>query len=368
MKKYGLCILGLIFALWAFPQEKANSARPLHPRPGRVLKLVEVLRIPIEGEGYFYEGARDMEIDKDGNLYINDSWSSDRKSHLLKFSPEGRFLKDVDRQGERPGEIQSSYDFSLNGPDVVLYDSMKRKIVVEDLNGNYRIQFSRETSPFDTLYGSYGEWLIFGRKLNPMERKTSRLYDIKHAIVFLSKDGKTERELCAVNNQMFYVSLSQGGGGMNWDPFEAVVGGARMFINSTQEYRVQILDLKTGKIEGAWTRDYPRVAHALREGEKKFVSQFNAPKRRYQNDILGLLVGGGFLWVQTSMESKDKGILYDLFDSEGRFADSFFIDIKGRVLKIADGFLYASNYESDSDPKAIPALVKYRIGEPVGAK
>lgn len=91
MKKYGLCFLGLIFALWAFPQEKANSALPLHPRPGRVLKVMEVLRIPIEGEGYFYEGARAIEIDKDGNLYIKDSWSSARKPHLLKFSPEGRF-------------------------------------------------------------------------------------------------------------------------------------------------------------------------------------------------------------------------------------------------------------------------------------
>lgn len=368
MKKYGLCFLGLIFALWAFPQEKANSALPLHPRPGRVLKVMEVLRIPIEGEGYFYEGARAIEIDKDGNLYINDSWTSARKSHLLKFSPEGRFLKDLYRQGEGPGEIQSSYDFTLNGSEVVLYDFMKRKIVVEDLSGNYKIQFNRDASPFDTLYGSYGEWLVFGRKVNPLERNTSRLYDIKNAIVFLSKDGKKERELCALNNQMFYISLSQGGGSMNWDPFEAAVGEARMFINSTQEYRVQVLDLKTGKTEGVWTRDYPRVEHAPRDRERKFVSQFNAPKRRYENDISGLLVGGGFLWVRTSMESKDKGILYDLFDPEGRFADSFFIDIKGRVLRIAEGFLYASLYESDSDPNAIPALVKYRIGEPIGAK
>lgn len=309
-----------------------------------------------------------MEIDDVGNLYINDSYSSARKSHLLKFSPEGRFLKDLYRQGEGPGEIQSSYDFALNGSNVVLYDYMKRKIVVEDLGGNYKIQFSKETFPFDTLVGSYGEWLVFGRKASPLERPTSRLYDIRHDIVFLSKDGKKERELCAINNQMFYVSLSQGGGFMNWDPFEAAVGGARLFINSTQEYRIQILDLNTGKTEGVWARDYPRVEHAAREGEKRFVSQFNAPKRRYENDISGLLVGGGLLWVRTSTESKDKGILYDLFDPAGRFADSFYIDIKGRVLRIADGFLYASSYESDSDPKAIPALVKYRIGEPVGAK
>ena len=360
------CGIGLLAALSGAEQMRTNPARPLHPHPDRTLKLTEVLRIPIEGEGYFFEGARDVELDKSGNLYICDSSSSERKSHLLKFTPEGRFLKDLYHQGEGPGEIQSMYDFALDASHVFLYDSMKRKIVVEDLNGKYKTQFNKEASPFDTLYGVYGEWLVFGRRVNPLERKTSRLYDVKNAIVLLSKDGKIEKEIGAFNNQMFFISLSQGGGMMSWDPFQAALGDGRMFINLSQDYRIQILDLKSGKTAGLWTRNYPRVEHAPRDWEKKFVSRFNAPTRRYEADISDLLVGDGFLWVRTSTESKDKGLLYDVFDPEGRFVDSFFINIKGRVLRIAEGFLYASHYESDAEPVA--ALVKYRIGEALGGK
>jgi len=358
--------IGLLAAFSRAEQMRTNPAQPLHRHPDRILKLTEVLRIPIEGEEYFYEGARDVQLDNKGNLYICDSASSARKSHLLKFSPDGRFLKDLYRQGEGPGEIQSTYDFAVNGSNVFLYDSMKRKIVVEDSDGNYKTQFNKEASPFDTFYGIYEEWLVFGRRIYPLERKTSRLYDIKNAIILLSKDGKIEKEIGAFNNQMFFISLSQGGGMMSGDPFQAALGDDRMFNNLSQDYRIQILDLKSGKTAGQWTRDYPRIEHAEKDWEKKFVSQFNAPKRRFENDITDLLYGGGFLWVRTSTESKDKGLLYDLFDSQGRFVDSFFINIKGRVLRIAEGFLYASHYESDAEPVA--ALVKYRIGEALGGK
>lgn len=353
-----------LLALVGFFQERANPKQPLHPNPGRVLKLAEVMRIPGEGEGYYFEGARDLEIDAAGNLYICDSWSSARKAHLLKFSPEGKFVKDLYRQGEGPGEILSSYDFALSGTEIYILDNMKRKVVVMDTDGNFKAEFKKETSPFNDFMGIYEDWLVFSRKDYPLERKTSRLYDVKNAIVLVSKDGKTEKELCALAHQEFYISAAQGGGGMGWDPFEAAIGRDRMFVCSTQKYRIQVLDLATAKIVSSFTRNYPRVEHAARDWEKKFVSQYNAPKREYENDIAALLFDGKFLWVQTSTESKEKGVLYDLFDPEGRFVDSFYVNLKGRILKIDGEFLFASI----TDLNDLPNLVKYRIAEPLGAR
>jgi hypothetical protein len=169
------CSLIALIALFGVSQVRENPGKPIHPDPGRVLKLVEVMRIRGEGEGYFFEGARNLEIDRAGNLYVCDSWSSARKSHLVKFSPEGRFIKDLYRQGEGPGEILSVYDFALSGSELFLYDTMKRRIVVMDTDGNFKAEFKKVTSPFNGFIGVHGDWLVFLREDHPLERKTSRL-------------------------------------------------------------------------------------------------------------------------------------------------------------------------------------------------
>jgi hypothetical protein len=364
MKRWIPCSLVLLLISSAIPQVRENPKHPLHPNPGRVLNFVEVLKIKGEGEGYYFEGARDLEIDRAGNLYICDSWSSARKAHLPKFSPEGKFVKDLYRQGEGPGEILSAYDFVLSGPDVFLFDLMKRKIVVLDSDGNFKAEFKKATSPFGELIGVSGDWIVFLRSERPTEIKTSQLYEKKSVIVFVSKDGKTEKEFYTFANQEFFISLAQGGGSMNWDPFTTTIGDDRMYVSSTQQYKIQVLDLKTAKIVSSFKRDYPRVEHVPQDWEKKFASQFNAPKRYYENDISDLSFAGGLLWVRTSTESKEKGALYDLFDVSGRFVDSFYVNIRGRVLKVDGKFLYASI----ADENDLPLLVKYRIAEPIGAR
>jgi hypothetical protein len=353
-----------LIVLSGVSQVRENPRKSVHPDAGRVLKLVEVMRIRSEGEGYFFTGVRDLEIDRAGNFYVCDSWSSARKSHLMKFSPEGRFIKDLYRQGEGPGEILSMYDFALSGSELYLYDKMKRKIIVMDTDGDFKAEFKKETSPFSDLLGVWGDWLVFLREGHPSERKKSRLYDVKNAIILFSKDGKTEKELCAFTNQMFYISLAQGGGGMSWDPFHTVIGGDQMFVCTTQNYEIQVLDLATAKVFSSFKRDYPRVGHIAKDWEKKFASQYSAPKREHENDVKDLSFGEGLLWVRTSTESKEKGFLYDLFDANGRFVDSFFVNLRGGVLKIDGNFLFASI----SDENDLPLLVKCRIAEPLGAR
>jgi len=345
-------------------QVRENPQQPVHPNPDRVLKLVEALKIKGEGKGYYFEGARTLEIDPIGNLYACDSWSSARRSHLMKFSPEGRFIKDLYRQGEGPGEILSTFDFTLSGSEMFLYDTMKRKIVVMDTDGNFKTEFKKETAPFDELIGAFGDWLVILRVSRPLERQTSRLYDEKNAIIMLSKDGKTEKDIFMFTNRSFYISPTQGGGGMSWDPFHSAIAGDRIYVCSTQNYQIQVLDMAKANILFSFMRAYPRVEHLGRDWEKKFATQYNAPKRNYENDVKGLIFGGGRLWVRTSLESKDKGALYDLFNSDGRFVDSFFVDSRVRIIKIDDDFLYASV----SDENELPFLVKYRIGEPIGAR
>jgi hypothetical protein len=334
-----------------------NPKKPLAKNAGRVLKLTEVMRIEGEGEDYYYNGANELQIDDEGNIYIRDAWSSNQRAHLPKFSPDGRFLLDLYRQGEGPGEIESAYDFDISGSRVFVFDYMKRKILTLESDGTFVEEFKLESETVGELIGLFKGQLVFLRQIHPFERKTSRLYDVENIITFIAQDGRTEKDVVAFLNKQFYISSAQGGGLMFWDPFISVMGDGKLFVCSSQEYIIQVLDLETEEVTAKWTRDYSRIKHELLDWERQFISKFKAPRRRFEPDIKALFYNRGDLWVQTSRQQKDRGILFDVFDSEGRFVDSFYIPLEGRIVKIDGDFLFCA----ETDEEYLPCVVKYRI-------
>jgi hypothetical protein len=362
MKRIGLLSFVLVLVV-LYPQKILRNPRaPLSKNAGRVLKLVEVMRINGEGDGYYYNGANTLQIDKSGSIYISDFWSSSKRTHFLKFSPDGKFLKDLYKQGEGPGEIQSAFDFAFTESEIYVYDYMKRKIIVTDKDGKFITEFKTRSESFNGLIGIFRDWLVFWRKDRPYERKKSRLYDQKNVIVFVSKDGKIEKDFYTFSNKEFYISLAQGGGGMSWDPFISVKGNDKLFICYSREYLVEVLDLESGKIISRFKREYPHVKHEKQKWEDTFISKYNAPKKKFDSDIEDLLYDRGFLWVKTSTKDDLKGYLYDLYDSDGRFLDSFYI--KAPLLRIDNNYLYTSEYDQDH----LPYVVKYRIEDSLGTR
>jgi hypothetical protein len=358
MMKRFIPLLVFIVLTAVYAQEIIENPRtPKNDNAGRVLELREEMRIDGEGEGYYYNGASKLRIDNSGNIYIRDSWSSQQRSHLLKFSPDGKFLKDLYRQGEGPGEIQSGFNFALSDSEVFLYDWMKRKIVVMSPDGKFMHEFKIKSGSMGDFIGIFKDWLVFSRSKHPTERKTSKLYDIENFIVFVSKDGQIEKDVFAFSTQQFFISLTQGGGGMVWDPFIKEIGDNKLYVCHSSEYLINALDLNTGEITAQFKRNYPRVKHEQQKWEKDFVSKFNAPKKKFEHDVEGLFYDRGRLWVKTSIEDEEKGSLFDLFDSKGQYLDSFYINIKGRVLKIDGDYLYSGERDEDE----LPLVVKCRI-------
>jgi len=324
MKRTLLFSFLLIF-VFSYPQKILRNPRtPLSKNAGRVLKLVEVMRINGEGDGYYYNGANTLQIDNSGNIYISDFWSSRQRSHFLKFSPDGKFLKDLYKQGEGPGEIQSAFDFAFTESEIYVYDYMKRKIIVMDKDGKFITEFKTKSESFNGLIGIFKDWLVFWRKDYPYERKTSRLYDVRNVIIFVSKDGQREKDFYTFSNKEFLISLAQGLGMMNWDPFISVIGNGKLYVCSSKDYLIEVLDFESGKIISRFKREYSRVKHEKRKWEETFISKYNAPKKKFDSDIEDLLYDRGFLWVKTSTKDELKGYLYDLYESEGRFLDSFY--------------------------------------------
>ncbi|MCJ7582981.1 MAG: BF3164 family lipoprotein [Candidatus Aminicenantes bacterium] len=357
MKKILPLLLFLAITSLSAQQIIDNGKTPQNKNAGRVLKLNEALRIDGEGDDYFYDGVNTLQLDSSGNIYINDVWSSNQNGHLVKFSPEGQFLNDLYRKGEGPGEIQSGYDFFFSDKKVYVFDYMKRKLIVMEEDGTFVREFKIASDSSYDFVGIFEDWLVFTRRDTPFERKTSRLYDVNNVIVFVSKDGQTKKDFYTFSNQQFFISGAQGGGNMDWDPFISIIEDGKLYVYSTQEYLVEILDLKTGQITSRFRRSYSRKKHEIQDWEKMFSSKFSAPKRKFESDIKELFYDGSLLWIQTSTETEDKGQMFDVFDSNGRFLDSFFVNTKGTIKKIDGDYLYSSETNEDD----LPFLMKYKI-------
>jgi hypothetical protein len=359
MNRGSAVVLGLLAAvslLWGQKQIE-NPEKPEHPEPGRVLKLTEVLRIPGEGEGYYHNGANRLECDRQGNIYFHDFWTTSQRIHLLKFTADGRFIGDFYRQGEGPGEVQSALDFALGGEHLFIYDYVRDKIIQMTLDGTFVREYKRAGSNLNDVIGKHRDWLVCWDKIYPPERKQTKMYEIKNVIVLAALDGSNQKELYTFINEQFLISPAQGWGMMSWDPFISVLGDGKLFVCRTRDYGIEALDLDSGKITSRFTRRYRRVRHVSLKGEIEFQKKFNTPTKKYETDIKDLLFDGSRLWVKTSKIDPDKGILFDVFDTQGQFLDNFFIAINGWVNQVQGDLLYVS----ERDEEELPYVVIYRI-------
>lgn len=83
-------VLGLLMALaLGFGQAIENPAKPIAKNAGRILSLTEAWRITDETGDFYFRYPRDLRISQEGIIFLADD------EQLLKFSPDGRFLKNL---------------------------------------------------------------------------------------------------------------------------------------------------------------------------------------------------------------------------------------------------------------------------------
>ena len=175
-------------------------------------------------------------------------------------------------------------------------------------------------------------------------------------ITEVAADGTPQSQVGGLSMRMF----SSEGIAITLTPFRVVLGGDghTVYAFSTSEYLVTVFDLKEDTLVRQFTREYERVKRPKREKPDR-KPRFKLPERKHEHDIKHILPFGEGILVCTSTESKKKGALYDLFSNEGRFLDSFYIDVKGTVVGTHGNFLFVREEKSDGTVN----IVKYEILE-----
>jgi 6-bladed beta-propeller len=346
-----ICSLVLFCAASLSAQEIIrNPARPVGKDPGRTLELLEVLRIKDTGDKFYFRGSpggfTSLGMDAGGNIYVQND-----KDQILKFTPEGSFVKNIVRGGQGPGEVSQYYVFLVGEEDVFIHDFGQDRIIRLTTDGRLIHQW-RATRAYNDLIGILKDGLVFSRSNNPpLEERKGKLMDVPHEILRVSLDGSEEK---LVGTYPVLRFLGQGYAA-SWAPFYAALsdGGRYLFVNHTAEYEISMLDLDTGKIVKTFRRKYRRIPHVPFRGEAEFNKKYNF-KKPYDADIRGLYVLGDKLWVRTSTEDKAKGTLYDVYSYDGIYQDAFFL--KKNLISLQRGNLLTW----ETDEEGIQSMVIYR--------
>lgn len=357
----GLFLLSATFG--AAQQIIENPKNPASQNAGRVLPLKEVARITDEKGKFFFVQPFNVLTGRDGSVYVQEY------KQLLKFDPQGRFVKNLVKRGQGPGELDDNLtDVIVREKDIILWSSNNYKFIRLDLDGRL-IEDKKLTQGFlSTLLGVRGGRSHFLRLEWDMAKPRARIngiFEDNYRLVVVPEGGDAVPTPffmpCTVaarfsSGSASIMSISRA------TPLD--VDGRWVFVFHSPEYLIKGLDLETGEVVRAFRREYDRV----RYGYKAPAGYPQELVPKHHNDLCRLLWRNGELWAVTSTLDPRKGILVDVFSREGMYLDNFFLPLfKIRrnnpqyyaPMAIHGDFLYL--LEADEDD--LISLVKYEIGK-----
>jgi hypothetical protein len=341
-----------------------NPEKPSSKNSGREVELVELMRIHDVGGDYYFKYPRNPKVSPDGSLFVQDH------EQLLQFDPNGAFVRNYFKKGQGPGEMQRIADYFFVKDALIVHDARLQKILRFDFEGKLIDEFRIHELPmFSRLHlFQNGTYYFCGHRIPSTEGKPE-VVDVSYDLIAASEGGENIEPVKSFPVESFAISAGGSGGMISIAELVTIPIKGNLVVCHTQEYLLKILDLESGKIVRSFRRKYKRVTvpKGRRVGGTVGIEgkTYTAP-REYLNDISRLFSCGDLLWVITSTVKKDKGVVVDVFDFEGRYVDSFHLKIPGesdlvaigyRPMTISNGFLFRTVRNEDETY----SIRKYRI-------
>lgn len=340
-----------------------NPADPLSKNAGGVVKLQEVLRIKDEGKGYFFKLPWELDVAPDGSIFVQDGLA------LYAFAPDGRFRKNLVKTGQGPGEISTELtDLVVKDNEVLAFSAPSNKLVITDFEGKLIKELKFDKKVFYNLLAYHGRKYFM---LDLTRRDFARTEGVKnndYNLFLVNEDGTFDPASCTFTTQLILIIRDFGGGrtaGSSSSITNLNTSKERrnfMYIAHTQEYQIKQLDLEKAAVTKIFRRSYPRV---------KSVKKDPRDTRKwpeYDDDVYRLLVYKDQIWALTSAYDPKKGILVDVFNPDGKYADNFWLSLAN--IRTGDNFsqryfpvviqgdyLYAIEHDADWNF----SVAKYRI-------
>ncbi len=327
MKKLPLAFASVIMITAAFGQETVTlPAKPQNPRAGRVLELREVFRISDVQGGFYFKGPSLLQAVPDGGLLVAD------EDELLRFDAAGKFVVNMYRPGQGPGELRQISDCLVRGPEVLAFQEQPLKCVLTGLDGKFLREF-RPDAPVSRLLGLIGDRLLMASNsaipFDKVKKPEGDILDIVWTLALASPEGTVKATSLSYATKWFAKRLPGAFIANNLTFLLcAPLEGGLVAVANEDVYGIQIADPAKNERLLTVRRDYRRVKY---EEEKSPDAPAGARSlsepREYINDIQRLFAVEGRIWALTSTLVPGKGVLVDVIGPRGDYLDSFYLPL-----------------------------------------
>lgn len=358
-----------IFNSIIFAQEIIeNPQKSLSKNEGRVVKLKEMMQIGDAGDKFYFIYPRNLKVAPDRSIFVED------QEQFLQFDQDGRFVRNLFKKGQGPGEMESVGKYFFYGENIIVHELWTDKILWFDFSGKlikeFRIHEKANLSRFLLFWDDKYYFLSSER---PLVKKTS-VIDIHQKIIVVAQEGKEIKEMTTFPTKG-YIAVGKQGSRTFYDissviaiPFQKRF----LFISHTPEYLLKLYDADENQVIRSFKRKYKRVK-TPRETERKGSAMLDGkpvipPRQKYMNDIQNLLVSKDKLWVVTSTKDKEERTLIDVYNFEGEYIDNFYLKFPENLVQryhgytamdISENFLYTL----EQDEEGNYAIKKYKIDD-----
>ena len=321
MKKLALLVLAaaVLSSMAAAQAIIENPAKPLSEKAGRVVTLKEEMRIEDTGEGFFFKNPYTIRVSPRGDIFIKDG-----QEQALQFNPQGRFVRNLFKKGQGPGELTSLHDIWAS-PDRLYLLGYPPKILVYDYEGNLVQELPLRGGLLGGRFilADPANLLVYGPS-RPDPASGTGFIDIPWDITEIAPDGASLKTIGSFPIRVFQ-EVQEGGAisGTAWNLLQVVaLNDNSLFLNYTPEYLVENFVKDKQAVVLRFRRPYARIKRSSGGGVSA-SSGSKPPPPEFWPDIFALHVVDGNLWVQTWTVIDGKGNLFDVFDTKGRYIDSF---------------------------------------------
>jgi hypothetical protein len=344
-----------------------NPARPISKSAGRVVELEEELRIKETGDQFFFKFPYNLKISPNGEIFVQD------QDQLLQFGADGKYLRNLFKKGQGPGEMGYLANYLLTQDRFIIHSHNPNKILWLNNDGSLwkEIPLPKElTMSFLRLYED--ETYYCQKSSWPEIKGTEEIKDVPQDLIAFSETSGQVRTIASFSTKYFLIQGGGGRGMISIDKLLIIPWQRALAVSHTQDYLVKIFDLKTDRVVHTFRRDYRRIKAPKKVDEKKqprvIINEktYTAPPQKFQDDIKNLLAHGDELWVMTSTVDKHKGVLFDVFNREGRYMDNFYLRFPHGLpdplfgsyqMELSGDCLYLI----EKDENEISTVVKYKL-------
>jgi hypothetical protein len=328
-----------------------NPQEPMYREP--LLTLKEELTLggaKAQGDAAF-SSAWKIAVDSDGKIYVGDS----RQACIKVFDKSGAFVRTIGRRGQGPGELTLVESFAVSRDNQKLFVGDMNKLIVFDLQGHYKINFSTRGLSTVSLVDERGNFVLW----------ISEIRERRSILRVCAPDMKTIISDIAVIPDPAQPGLYMPRAYSILDPKDRLVFGyPKTYEISFYDEQYKAVKKIRREYEPAKVTDEDKKIYLKRSnppgvsGPPRYPCPSNhVPFRSFFVDDHGRLI------VQTWDRTRDgKMDIYDVFDLEGRFYGRFSLNAHPDLINPTPTILRNDRlYTVESDEDGYEIVKRYSV-------